>query len=102
VVTGVDAATEVDELAHLDFEIRCEVRTQPILTVSGVDIPLKVSKPCGNPAIGVIRCRACGMRASVCADHASTICATRETTCFSCSAAGPGVVLFEFTPIGGH
>lgn len=97
-----DTEADLSTIAHLDFEIRCDIRLQPTLVdplggrVKGGPMP----GPCGKPAVFDARCRACGKAAPICADHVEAMKREAFMVCGKCLHVAPGGVLFEFIPIG--
>ncbi len=100
----MSAAPEtIESIAHLDFNPPCSIVVQRGATVLGKWIPYEAkASPCGKPAAFAIKCRKCGAVGWTCAEHAATIAATTAGVCSGCKAVGPGIVLFEFIPLGAH
>lgn len=96
-MTAVDV--EVESIEHLDFEQGCEMRVQQMIRVLGVWVCGPVSRPCGRPAVGIIRCRSCKVFGLTCEPHRAEALAPRQMVCTSCGAEGPGPEIYAFEPL---
>jgi hypothetical protein len=99
----LDEQVDVDltVLEDLEFAPACEMRIGYVVRVGGLVVPLGTSKPCGEPAVSLIRCRVCGKTAYICEAHRAEILTVPAVACGPCRTEAPALQLFEFTPIGG-
>lgn len=96
-MTAVDV--DVQSIEHLDFDQACQIRVQPKASLGPVEVRGKISGPCGEPAVGVLRCRGCADPALVCGPHRALIFEGPNVTCMSCARSGLGVEVFSFEPL---
>lgn len=96
------AATDVDveSIEHLDFDVRCTLRTVEAEKVGRSWAIRGVSRLCDAPAVASIRCRVCGDMGYVCGVHRSALVAMIAVSCGHCKSTAPALNLFEFTPLG--
>lgn len=96
----VDVEQDVKAIAHLDFGLTCEVRVQSVMQVFGLIVVLGgASRPCGEPAVGYVRCRGCGASGLTCEAHRAQCVGPSHMVCTTCHRAGPGVEVYEFEPL---
>lgn len=88
-------------LEQLDFPVRCAVAIIYQVSIFGMEVPLTRPQRCPNPAVGISRCRVCGEKSPVCAEHRAIVASSPRIMCIACKAEAPGVQLFEFTPLAG-
>lgn len=92
---------ETERIEHLDFEVKCTLRTIEAEKLSGGWTVRGVSKPCEAPAVALMRCKVCGDMGYVCAEHRSALVAMIAVSCVICDSTAPALILYEFTPLGG-
>ena len=99
VVSAVDVEERVESVEHLDFAQACQVRVQPKASLGPTEVRGKITGPCGEPAVGVLRCRGCADPALVCDSHRALIFEGPNVTRMSCARSGLGVEVFSFEPL---
>lgn len=100
VVNLVDVEEDVKAIAHLDFDLTCEVRVQAVAQIFGVVLMLGgASRPCGESAVGYVRCRGCGMSGLTCEAHRAQCVGPTHVVCTRCHRSGPGAEVYVFEPL---
>lgn len=92
-VVEPDVDTTVLDL--LDFDLPCAVT---LVKVVGPFVG-RPSKQCEDPAKYTLRCRKCRNATYVCTGHAVAIQALDYVLCAHCKTSGPGIALYEVTPL---
>lgn len=86
-------------LEELDFDLVCEVSLVPALTVFGIDIPIGEPRPCGHPAVAIVRCLGCDHESFACLGHVKQIEAMRDVTHSRCGLSGPRWRVLRVLPL---
>lgn len=96
----VDVEADVKAIAHLDFDLTCEVRVQSVLVMFGMVVGIgPASRPCGQSAVGYIRCSGCGHAALSCDQHRALCVSDTAVTCSICQKTGPASSVYAFEPL---
>lgn len=96
----VDVEEDVKAIAHLDFDLTCEVRVQAVVQIFGVVVVLGgASRPCGEPAVGHVWCRGCGRSGLICEPHRAQCVGPTHMVCTICRRSGPGTDVYVFEPL---
>lgn len=96
----VDVEADVKAIAHLDFDLTCEVRVQHVIDILGMLIPAGVSTPeCPSGAVGYLICKRCSITVRTCEAHRAHTLARKFIMCIPCKHEGPGADVFRFEPL---
>lgn len=87
--------TDVESIEHLDFVVHCSI----VVLLDSIAEPGGYTRTsCTRPAQWIVRCRTCGYIGQACDAHMHLMSVDPISGCV-CGVRGPGVELFEFTPL---
>jgi hypothetical protein len=95
-VSAVEIAEDIEAIAHLDFDPKCDVIDVRRVTIMGLFWVDSIQR-CVEPATCAIICRLCRFRSFCCDRHAHS--GSEPSFCGHCKAEGPFDQLMLTVPL---